>query len=193
MVIYNNGKIYKIEPIVDHDDEDIYIGSTTKQYLSQRMDTIRSDYKTFKKYPSQNQKVACYDIFDEYGVDNCQIVLIEEYVASSKDDLDSRKIYHVNKMKCINKIVYDKSRKEYEEKNKDIIKLKQQEYRDNNKDKLNKKYKKYYEENKEKIQVKDQKYRAQVYLCECGCKITIGSKLKHLKSQKHKNKLEIQV
>ena len=127
MVYYNNGKIFKIEPIVDHDDEDIFIGSTTKLYLSQRMDTIRSDYKTFKKYPLQNQKVACYDIFDEYGVDNCQIVLIEEYVASSKDDLDSRKIYHVNRMKCINKIVYDKYRKEYEEKNKDIIKQNQQE------------------------------------------------------------------
>ena len=32
MVNYNNGKIYKIEPIVDHDEGDIYFGSTTKQY-----------------------------------------------------------------------------------------------------------------------------------------------------------------
>ena len=41
MVNYNNGKIYKIEPIVDHDEGDIYIGSTTKQYLSMRMDKHR--------------------------------------------------------------------------------------------------------------------------------------------------------
>ena len=33
MVNYSNGKIYKIEPIIDHDEGDIYIGSTTKKYL----------------------------------------------------------------------------------------------------------------------------------------------------------------
>ena len=48
MVNYNNGKIYKIEPIVDHDEGDIYIGSTTKHYLSQRMDKHRGNYKSWK-------------------------------------------------------------------------------------------------------------------------------------------------
>ena len=33
MVNYNNGKIYKIEP-VNGEEGDIYIGSTTKEYLS---------------------------------------------------------------------------------------------------------------------------------------------------------------
>ena len=42
---YSKGKIYKIEPICDHDEGDIYIGSTTKEYLSQRMTLHRNDYK----------------------------------------------------------------------------------------------------------------------------------------------------
>ena len=45
MVNYNNGKIYKIENNID---DMIYIGSTTKQYLSQRMDKHRSSYKRWK-------------------------------------------------------------------------------------------------------------------------------------------------
>ena len=36
---YSKGKIYKIEPIVEHEPTEIYIGSTTKEYLSQRMVT----------------------------------------------------------------------------------------------------------------------------------------------------------
>ncbi len=30
---YSQGKIYKIEPIVEHDEHEIYIGSTTQKYL----------------------------------------------------------------------------------------------------------------------------------------------------------------
>ena len=45
MINYGNGKIYKIEPICEHDEGDIYIGSTTKEKLCQRMTTHRSSYK----------------------------------------------------------------------------------------------------------------------------------------------------
>ena len=48
MVNYNNGKIYKIEPMCDHDEGDLYAGSTTKQYLSQCMGTHRSGYISYK-------------------------------------------------------------------------------------------------------------------------------------------------
>ena len=34
---YSKGKIYKIEPTVDHEENEIYFGCTTKEYLSQRM------------------------------------------------------------------------------------------------------------------------------------------------------------
>ena len=45
---YSQGKIYKIEPIVEHDEGDIYIGSTCCNYLSQRMKKHRKDYHCWK-------------------------------------------------------------------------------------------------------------------------------------------------
>ncbi len=44
---YQNGKIYKIEPIVDHDENGAYYGSTT-QLLCKRMGTHRGHYKLWK-------------------------------------------------------------------------------------------------------------------------------------------------
>ena len=41
---YSKGKVYKIEPISEHDDGEIYIGSTIKEYLSQRMTKHRYSY-----------------------------------------------------------------------------------------------------------------------------------------------------
>ena len=48
MTNYNNGKIYKLEPMCNHDDGDIYIGSTTKEYLCQRMTAHKYQYKQYK-------------------------------------------------------------------------------------------------------------------------------------------------
>ena len=42
MINYSNGKIYKIEPI-NGEDGDVYVGSTTKEYLSQWMATHRNN------------------------------------------------------------------------------------------------------------------------------------------------------
>ena len=47
--IYNQSKIYKIEPITEHEEYEIYIGSTTKKYLSQRFQQHKSSYKAFLK------------------------------------------------------------------------------------------------------------------------------------------------
>ena len=60
---YNNSKIYKIEPICDHDEWDIYIGSTTKQYLCQRMDEHRCSYKKWKN--NKHGKTQVFEIFDK--------------------------------------------------------------------------------------------------------------------------------
>ena len=69
---YQNGKIYQI---TSHCGDKIYIGSTTKKYLSQRMDKHRSSYKQWKQ--GKAGKIMIFDIFDEYGIENCQILLLE--------------------------------------------------------------------------------------------------------------------
>ena len=70
---YSKGKIYKIEPICEHDEEEIYIGSTTKDYLSQRMVKHKSTYQQWKK-GQQPYMVSIYKLFDKYGFKNCNIV-----------------------------------------------------------------------------------------------------------------------
>ena len=47
---YEQVKIYKI---YSHAGDKNYIGSTTKEFLSQRMATHRSNYKTWKKGKSK--------------------------------------------------------------------------------------------------------------------------------------------
>ena len=63
MVNYSNGKIYKIEPKCDHEEGEIYIGSTTKQYLSQRMQHHRSDYKLWLE--KKRNLTTSYKIFEK--------------------------------------------------------------------------------------------------------------------------------
>ena len=81
MVNYANSKVYKIWST---QGDKIYIGSTTKQYLSQRMDKHRSDYKQFLK--SNISVTSSYLVFEEYGVDNCLIELLEAKECISKDE-----------------------------------------------------------------------------------------------------------
>jgi hypothetical protein len=110
MVNYSNGKIYKIEPIVEHPEEDIYIGSTTKKYLSQRMDTHRNDYKKWKN--GNNKKTTSFNLFNKYGIENCNIILLENVNATNKDELLSREGYYIRKLKCVNKFLPNRTKEE---------------------------------------------------------------------------------
>jgi hypothetical protein len=57
---YSAGKIYKIEPISEHDEGDIYIGSTIRKYLCERMVkqsiTININDKPKQKYTRRSKK-----------------------------------------------------------------------------------------------------------------------------------------
>lgn len=101
MVNYSNGKVYKIEPICDHDEGEVYIGSTTKQYLSQRMDKHRSNYKQWLRGKATN--IKSYLLFEKYDVENCRIVLLESVYAKTKDELASREAHYIQNIKCVNK------------------------------------------------------------------------------------------
>ena len=182
MVNYSNGKIYKIEPIVDHDEGDIYIGSTTKQYLSQRMDNHRNDYKRWKN--KKFTKVRVFEIFDKYTIEQCQIVLIETVNAESKDELLAREKHYIKSVKCINKNIPCQTKKEYYENNKEEIKFKQKEYRENHKEEINLKAKKYREVNLEKNYAKN--------VCLCGGSYTHAHQSDHFKSIKHQEYLKSQ-
>ena len=123
MVNYQNGKIYKIEDIGGNM---CYIGSTTKQLLSQRMSEHRSKFTAYQK--GTYHKITAFSLFETYGIDNCRIVLLELSPCDTKDELVSREAHYIRTMQCINKIIPDRKKVEsdiaYRLKNKEIIKAK---------------------------------------------------------------------
>ena len=88
MVNYNNSKIYKIVP--NNGDDMCYIGNTTKQYLSQRMVAHKANYKKWKETGVSCNDDSLNNLFDKYGIENCKILLIENFSCNSKDELDNK-------------------------------------------------------------------------------------------------------
>ena len=181
MVNYSDGKIYKIEAIVEHPQEDINIGSTTKKYLSQRMDNHRRCYNCWKN--GKYNKNYVFDLFDKYGVDKCTILLLESVNANNKDELRAKEGHYIRALKCANKRIENRTQQEYYQDNKDKISQYQKEYYDGNKDKISQYQKEYYDGNKEKIN--------QICICNiCNCNYIRRCKSQHENSKKHQSNLK---
>ncbi len=165
MVNYQNGKIYKI---CDANEEMVYIGSTTKKYLSQRMDEHRSKYKAWKNGKTNN--VTVYNIFEKYGVDNCNILLIENCTCNSRDELNAREGYYIRLHKCINKCVAGRTSQEYGK-----------QYHEKNKEKKSTYAREYRKKNRQSIR----KRQLTKHACCCGSEYTQTNKIRHMKSKKH--------
>ena len=95
---YQLSKIYKIVPLNSEDDSDIYIGSTTKNTLAERMAEHRSKYRHWLEGIS---KVSSFRLFDKYGLENCYIFLIEEYPCNTKDELRAREGHFIITTPCM--------------------------------------------------------------------------------------------
>ena len=113
---FSQGKIYKIEPICDHDEGDIYIGSTTKIYLSQRMVLHKKHHKEWLNY--RRGLTTSFKIFDKYGFQNCQIILLENVNANNINELLSREAHYIKTLNCVNKYIPKRTHKEHYEDNK---------------------------------------------------------------------------
>lgn len=96
---YSKGKIYRI--VIDTNEEYLpYIGSTT-QTLSTRMARHRADYKRWKD--GKSRKVSSFDLFEIFGIENCEIILIEEYSCDSVEQLNARERYWFDNINNCNK------------------------------------------------------------------------------------------
>jgi hypothetical protein len=98
MVNYQNGKIYKI---VCDDSENIYIGSTTKEKLSQRMAKHKSHHNDY--LDGKGRFISSFIMLEKQ---NPRIILIENYPCNNKDELRMREQYWIDQFRniCINKI-----------------------------------------------------------------------------------------
>ncbi len=164
MVIkYENGKIYKIIGNVPTDP--CYVGSTTKDYLSQRMAKHISSYRCWKK-GTEEKRVMSFELFDKYGVENCKIILLETVKAKSKDELRQREQYYIDQLECVNankaycttddKTLYHK---QYRINHIEKIKEVDAQYYATNKSKISAKRKNDYIEKKDVVCAKASQYR----------------------------------
>ena len=187
-VDYYNSKVYKIE---SHLGPNIYIGGTAQPSLSQVLTQFKNSYKIWQnnKDNKKYKKKSVYDIFDEYGIENCIITLIQHESCISKDHLNEKIHKVIFDTDCINKNKIYIQPKERElkkretyciNKNKIYIQPKEREL------KKRETYKKWYEENKEKVK---EKLKTRT-TCICGCNVLLNGLKEHESSQKHKKFLK---
>ena len=127
---YQLGKIYKIW---NNTYTSCYIGSTVEP-LSKRMTKHRSDYKRWRQGVSTF--VTSFKLFDDYGIENCKIELVENFPCNSREELLSREGYHQRVSECINRIIAGRTHKQYREDSKDKLKEYAKEYYKQNIDKV---------------------------------------------------------
>jgi len=150
---YAKGQIYMVCSN-DGDMKVVYYGSTCQQ-LSLRMAKHRFIYKTAKSCTS-------FQVFDNYGMENCHIELIKAFPCQSKAELEAEEYSYIRTNSCVNMIG----------RGPDI-------------EKRNKYVKQYYQAHKDKIEPS----RAVKVVCECGRKVTLGNITTHRKSKIHQKNL----
>ena len=110
---YNNGKLYRIyNPHIEESLE--YVGSTTQLYLSTRMAIHRCGYKR-KREKMIGGELSSYKLFDEYGVENCIIELLENYPCADRHELDRREGQFIQERNTVNKNFAGRTEAEYNE------------------------------------------------------------------------------
>lgn len=193
---YKNTKIYKIYSPSNEDL--VYIGHTTKQYLSQRLAKHLSDYNQWKRPETKNNKVSSYNIFEQCN--DYHIMLLESYPCNDVNEARARERYYIENNKCLNRNIPGRTKKEcdklYQENNKEKIAIDKKlyaienvehltqyraDYYDNKKDEIKGKVKAYRESNIDKIK----ENKCKTILCECGMTFQKTSIARHRRSQKH--------
>jgi hypothetical protein len=167
------GRIYKIVAGQGHE---CYIGSTIQE-LRYRFRHHKLRYKKWKNEATGGCSV--FQLFDQYGVENCHILLIKQYEVVDRNHLEVYENLWIKKMKSINKkepcgglLLKQQKKQRYEanaerikeqmkqyyEVNAERIKEKKKQYREANAESITEKNKQYYEANKEQIKEQKKQY-----------------------------------
>jgi len=182
--IYKRGMIYKIIPI-SREEGAVYIGSTTKR-LSTRLSQHKAVYSDWLKN-NKLMRVSSFTLFEKYGVDNCIIELVTEYPCENQMQLRRQEGEIIRQTVCVNKLIAGRTRKEYNQDNKEKIARKQKEYENNNKERLDIKKKEWHIKNIKKTMESNKKLydKKIMYHCGCGTSCNKTIKSKHFKSKTH--------
>lgn len=160
-------KFYKI---YSNKGNKVYIGSTKKFYPNQRYSNHLSDYK--HKETNGKRRCASFDLFDEYGVENCIYEIIETGEYKINEDIIKREREIYDEYKQNNDIILvnvnrptSTEEEQKESKRQSYLRLKESEP-----DKLLERRKRDNEISKQKVS------------CEiCGLEMNKGSLTRHKK------------
>ena len=162
---FSLGKIYEV---TDKDCNECYIGSTCEKFLGNRMSRHRWSYRRYLK-KADNRFQSIFELFDKYGMDNCKIVLLEDFPCNSKKELEDREGYYIQNTTCLNYRVAGRKSKQYYRDNIEQIqqyhlnnKERKKEYMKNyrllNRERLRQQTKDYHEKHKDQINARKREY-----------------------------------
>tara|TARA_R100000655_G_scaffold27609_1_gene56166 strand:- start:1634 stop:2137 length:504 start_codon:yes stop_codon:yes gene_type:complete len=104
--VLNYARIYKlVNPLGQ-----IYIGSTIQKYLSNRLASHRYVYRNPDNGVSYNSKIL-FDSCD--NIKDVKIYLLENVKTNDKYELHNRERYWIMNTDCVNKLIPNRSPKEY--------------------------------------------------------------------------------
>ena len=178
MVNYNKSSIYKL-CCKDVNIKEEYVGSTT------RFERRKMEHK-YRCKSSDNNCYVYQFINENGGIDNWDMIQIEEVNVNNRRELETRERYWIEFLKAeLNCNIPNRTQKEYKKNNREVIaeyqKEYQKEYRENNIEVIAEYRKENYENNRE---VYLEKAREKVK-CECGSSINKSSIYQHKKTKKH--------
>ncbi|MBS1736179.1 MAG: hypothetical protein JSS98_06165 [Bacteroidetes bacterium] len=156
-----DAKIYRIVSNITGQN---YYGSTCEKYLCNRLAKHRGNYKRY--LAGKYHYVTSFKILETNDFD---IILVEKLEnCKSKDELHARERFYIENNECVNKVIPNRTTKQY--------------YVDN-KQKISEQMNEYYHTNRNKVL----EYKATPHNCICGISHRYGEKARHQKSQKHQN------
>jgi len=181
MVNYGKAMIYKIVP--KDNNNYCYIGSTCDFKSRKNQHKSMCNNPNSKGYTNSLYK----HIRDNGGWDAFEMILIEYYPCETKLELLKRErkckeLYNDN-LGCI---FPTRTKKEYQQDNKERIEEYRQKYLEKNKEKIAEQRKEYYEANKKTIL---EKLKEKIECPICKCYIRKDSFKEHTRSKKHQSNL----
>ena len=138
-------------------------------------------YKLYKEGRSPD-KYTSFILFDEFGVDNVKIELIENYSCENREILRKREGEYIRSECCVNKHFPNRTKSEYYHTHKE----QQRQYVLEHREERNAYNKTYRIKHKENIQ---ERAKEQIQCHVCNCTVSRRNKAMHEKSLKHQNAL----
>ena len=91
-------------------------------------------------------KITAMNLFDEFGLENCKIELLENFPCDNKEQLRQREGHYIRNNDCVNKRIECRTREEYRDEHKEDMRK----YRIEHKEQIAQKAHEYWINNKER-------------------------------------------